>query len=370
MTYKPPELSISVIRVKQNIGEFYIGKARASDVIKICHAPVRRKILSDELDQYIGIQRELNEARVKELVKFVKTSDAAFPNSIILSVNKEYYRFDKDKICIQLSENSCNIIDGQHRLAGFEPGYDEDFELILTLFPDLSLEYQSYIFSIINTRSTKINPSLAQDLYSFSQIETPEKLSHWMARVFSKTKGSPWFQMIKILGRSDVETAILSQSSFCRAIVDLISSREDSYTIRDKLKANRNDRKALLEMYDSSRVNRYPLWVKYCKGEDKYIYDLLKAFFVAAKTVFPDDWGNPKSILTKTTGYNALMLVLKRILQVELPEDNGAGKFSELLNRAKLSSEVKKLTSRNYNPGGQGEGRLKSDLLKAMDYAE
>src|SRR3989344_7262431 len=197
MTYKPPELSISVIRVKQNIGEFYIGKARASDVIKICHAPVRRKILSDELDQYIGIQRELNEARVKELVKFVKTSDAAFPNSIILSVNKEYYRFDKDKICIQLSENSCNIIDGQHRLAGFEPGYDEDFELILTLFPDLSLEYQSYIFSIINTRSTKINPSLAQDLYFFSTLETPEKVAHRIARVFNKAEDNPWYRKIK-----------------------------------------------------------------------------------------------------------------------------------------------------------------------------
>jgi DGQHR domain-containing protein len=366
------EIEIPIMKITQPLGDFYIGKAIASDVIQICSAPIRKKILSDELDKYIGIQRELNQTRTKELVKFVQTSDASFPNSIILAVKPGQYRLEKDKIFIKIDKESCNIIDGQHRLAGFEPGYNKDFELILTLFLDLSLEYQSYIFSIINTRSTRINPSLAQDLYQFSQLETPEKLANRMARVFNKTEGSPWFQMIKILGKSDDDSkGILSQSSFCKPIIDLISNRQDSYVLRDNLKSNGNKRKALLKIYpDAKRKKNYPLWESYCNEEDKYIYDLLKAYFIAVKSTFESDWGNSQSILTKTTGYNAIMAVLKEILKKEglPPHDQLNTTFSDLYTKAKASKQIKSLTSDPYNPGGQGESLLKNHILKGMGY--
>jgi DGQHR domain-containing protein len=366
------EIEIPIMPVKQNIGEFYIGKAKASDVVKICYAPIRRMIVDDQLDKYIGMQRELNPARMKELVSFVKTSDASFPNSIILAVNPDYYRIEDNKMFIKIDHNSCNIIDGQHRLAGFEPGYNKDFELILTLFPDLSMEYQSYIFSIINTRSTRINPSLAQDLYEFSQLETPEKVAHRIARMFNITKNNPWFQKIKILGKSEKDSdAILSQSSFCKKITDLISTRQESYTIRDKLKNNNNNRKALIKQFEKERSNKFVLWEKYCNEEDKYIYDLLKNYFAAVASTFKNEWGSDKSILTKTTGYNAIMEVLKIILQKDgLPYDLEMSKFSELFAKAKASGKIEPLISKNYNPGGQGERNLKNHILEGMGYAK
>ena len=47
------------------------------------------------------------------------------------------------------------------------------------------------------------NPSLAQDLYSFSKIDSPEKLAHRMARLFNKSESNPWYRKIKILYRSE-----------------------------------------------------------------------------------------------------------------------------------------------------------------------
>ncbi len=366
---KKEYLEIEIMEVKQPLGTFYIGKAIANEVVKICSVDKRRKLISDELDEYIGIQRELNQSRKREIETFVETEDASFPNSIILSVREGKFELDKAKklIRIEKSQDSCNILDGQHRLSGFPSEKGKSFELILTLFVELDLEYQSYLFSIINTRSTRINPSLAQDLYAFSKIETPERLAHRIARLFNKTDGNPWFNKIKILGSSEGnQEAIISQSTFCKGITELISSRKDTYEIRNILKKNENKRAGL-----SSLEIKKVLWQKYLNQEDKYIYDLLKNFFLSAEETFKSDWGNQKSIITKTAGYTALMNILKLILTKEgIPKDPSKEYFDKFFDKVKKSKIVKPLTTTNYKPGQGGERDLYKDIKLAMGFVE
>ena len=41
-------IEIPVMKITQPLGEFFIGKAKASDVIDICSAYKRKKVVGDE----------------------------------------------------------------------------------------------------------------------------------------------------------------------------------------------------------------------------------------------------------------------------------------------------------------------------------
>jgi len=367
---KEGAVKIEVLAVKQPIGTFYVGVVRANDAVAICSAKERKKDEQDELERYIGMQRPLNPQRVKEIKKYVKTWDASFPNSVIIAVNPGYYFFEKENniMYIKRDKNSANIIDGQHRLAGFDEKNGEGFYIILAIFPELELEEQAYLFSVINTKMTRINPSLARDLYAFATINTPEKLTHNIAKTFNQDVNNPWYQKIKMLGKKERRAdPILSQSAFTKEIIGLICDKEDSYEIRDILKRNKNDRTSLKNFYNKTEAKKFILWEPFINGEDKFIYTVLKDYFLAIFEVYKNDWNNPSKILIKTTGYIALMKIFRILYTKGFKEGNLTKNFFKSnFERAKESGKVKEFISTNYNPGGMGERNLAQDLLKGM----
>jgi len=357
-------VKLRILPVVQNIGPFFVAVADASDVIDICSAQERKL---DALEKYIGVQRPLNEERVKEIKKYVETSDASFPNSIILSLNPEMYSVKGDFIYIKRDKSSANIIDGQHRLSGFSKN-SKGFQLILTLFPELEFEEQSYLFSVINTKMTRINPALSQDLYEFATVLTPEKLAHNIAKTLNTTSDSVWFEKIKMLGRREgIVDAVLSQSTFSKGIISLICDKKNSYEIRDILKRNKNNRLVLKSFYSESKAKTYIFWDKYVLGEEKFIYDSIKWFFLSVKNNFPTEWNDNKGIMTKTTGYLGLIKVLKYLIKyfnenkivVSLEE------FDKCLSLAKVNLNGG-FNSNRYPPGGIGERKLYLDFISAM----
>jgi DGQHR domain-containing protein len=74
------------LEVQQPIGSFYVGAMPFGQVTFISYADVRR-IEARDVERYIGIQRPLEGARVKELRNYVTTIDSSFPTSVILAVN-------------------------------------------------------------------------------------------------------------------------------------------------------------------------------------------------------------------------------------------------------------------------------------------
>jgi DGQHR domain-containing protein len=363
---KKDAVRINVLQVEQPIGTFYVGVVKASDVIEICSAHERTK---DVLESYIGMQRQLNEDRVKEIKTYVKTWDASFPNSVILAINPEHYFFEGETtIYIKRSTDSANIIDGQHRIAGFDKESGKNFDVILTLFPELELEEQAYLFSVINTKMTRINPSLAQDLYAFTTINMPEKLAHNIARDFNKDNKNPWYQKIKMLGKREEGTdSVLSQSAFTKEIVNLICDKRDSYEIRDILKRNNNNRSSLINFYDQNKAESHVFWKPFIGSEDKFIYTVLRDYFLAGYNNFKQDWGGQDKILIKTTGYIALMTIFVSLFKKGLEEkDLTESFFDTYFKKAKASDKLKEFTSKNYPPGKIGEGRLSKDFLMGM----
>jgi len=172
----------AVIPVKQPLGEFYITKIPASILLNITYSNELRIIskLSDKGSyKLLGAQREERKSRLKEIGRYINTVESAFPNSIILAANydEEGNFIDDDdlrweiknvngeykKLIIPKELKIASIIDGQHRLHGFQYAKEErlNMELLCAVYLDLPNPYQAFLFATINVNQKKVDRSLA-----------------------------------------------------------------------------------------------------------------------------------------------------------------------------------------------------------------
>lgn len=364
-------IKIRVLSVEQPLGSFYVGVINSKDLAFLAKFDYRKlskidKTKGDTFYKNTGIQRQLSKSRVNEIKEYVTTIDASFPNSIIIHINVDDVEQGDGYLDVARKRDAVTIIDGQHRLAGFiDNPLDPPFELIVTIFVEMEPQELAYIFATINTKHTRISPSLAQDLLEFSTIETPEKLAHNIAKKFNTQQGSPWRHEIKMLGKKDeLSNGIITQYSFTKEIVDLIYNTKNSAQIRNELKIHKNKREILKKKFDFNH-ERYPYWPLYVKNLDSVIYKSLNNYFLVLKDFFSKEWRNKNYILTKTTGYYAIM----RGLRNHLPEgirknDLSKEYFKPIIEMAKshVDEYGKQLTNDNFKAGGVG----KKDLYNLM----
>ena len=299
----------NIIEVEQPLGTFLVVKMSPEDLLCISCPDARS--YNPELEEYIGIQRDIKQSKVRGIKEFINTADATIPNTIIGVLSQDYYTYDRDnnKLYILKDENAFKIIDGQHRLKAFDGTLhlQGKFELVVTIFLDADISDQSYIFSIINTTQSKLDTSLVQDLTELSKITTPENIVHAIAKVFNTETDSPWYQHIKMLGKKDQTSVngIISQYSFNKSILRYIYSRKDINKIRDILIKNNDNREKLKNLDIDTK--KYIFWNYYLNNQENIIYKILKTYFSALKEVFLDKWCSPDSIMCKTSGYDAFM---------------------------------------------------------------
>ena len=89
-------IQIQFIEVTQPIGKFYIASIPHKELIEICYADIREIQHEGDFETYLGIQRDLEPRRIKELSEYVNVSDASFPTSVILSISNKKYISEYD----------------------------------------------------------------------------------------------------------------------------------------------------------------------------------------------------------------------------------------------------------------------------------
>lgn len=105
------------------------------------------------------------------------------------------------------------VIDGQHRLWAFEESLGDAYDLPVVAFVGLDISWQAYLFWTINIKPTKINPSLAFDLYPLlrsedwlERLEGPavyrEARAQELTEVLWSHPDSPWYRRINMLGQT------------------------------------------------------------------------------------------------------------------------------------------------------------------------
>jgi DGQHR domain-containing protein len=382
---------VPYLEVKQPIGSFYLTKLTWGDLLAIAAADIRKiedeTSHGDSFDSYLGIQRGVEEPRVKEIAQYVTTFDATFPTSIILAIPSKEYRFKGKKIDLQdtlkldslegyeevdnimVTDNElrirrsgavASVLDGQHRIEGIRRAYgngntEKVFDLNVTIFVDLDIDDQAQIFSVINKAQTKVNKSLVYDLYEYARSRSPQKTSHDIVRALNRMEKSPFYKKIKILGKVvNKETETIAQAIFVELIMGYISA--NPMTDRDDIKKKRK----ISRDYDR---NKYIFRDYFLDENDVAISKILWNYFTAVSTLWPKSWGESENgnILNKTTGIIALMRYLRHVYNAEkLGPETTIDDYMKYLKESGLQDG--EFMTEKYIPGSSGQSKLFYDL--------
>lgn len=369
-------MRIKAIKVIQPLGEFYIAKIKARDLLKISTSQVARY---DKEGNIIGHQRPIDPDRLKAIAKFIQSEEMSFPSSIIIAANvnasgiiyddednrwkieptniSDIYELDIPEHCI----NSL-IIDGQHRLKAFEEESLDDncrnIELVCSIFFDLPGAYQAYLFATINGNQKRVDKSLALELFGINldnepqNTWSPEKLAVYITRKFNFTKDSPLEGKIRLAPLTDGETDkskwLLSTAAMVEGITKLISSNpqrdRDELTRKRKFYENKT-RTVLKDLSDKSVLRDL-----YIENRDDEIYSILFNYFFSINKIL---WSNAEqnSIINKTIGISALYDVLKSLLE----KDKSISDFDKCIEKLVCIP----YTDNYFSLSGKGKTRLK-----------
>ncbi|MER3385149.1 DGQHR domain-containing protein [Pectobacterium sp. CHL-2024] len=286
-------MKVKYIEVNQPIGTFYLTSIRAIDLLDIVRVDHRR-------DFEFGVQRDKSSSRVSDIAKYTGEPDATFPTPIIISVDESsqikmddiYFYFEREVVI-------GDVIDGQHRLWGIKNSSNAKlFDLPVVLMFNLTNEEKAYVFSIINSKQTRVNPSIVYDLFALAERRSPQKTCHEIARGMNSNSDSPFHNRLKMLGKKekDQDNASLSQSTFIKYLMQHISKKPDDDA--RKLKMGEE-----LETNDNCVLRNY-----FIEENDVVIQKIILNFFSAIRDVYEKEWETPQEYsLSKLTGYAALM---------------------------------------------------------------
>lgn len=345
------------LEVQQPIGAFYVGAIPFGQVTFISYADVRR-IEARDVERYIGIQRPLENSRVKELRGYVTNIDSSFPTSIILAVNGEDALYDPESGIMRLRKDIevAKIIDGQHRIAGLLNYKGPNFQLNVTIFVDMDIEDQAHLFATINLKQTKVNRSLAYDLFEFAKLRSPQKTCHTIARVLDTHDGSPFYHRIKILGRATGRgLENVTQAAVVERLIKYISTNpmKDRDDIRRRISLSRATRS---EQFEKRLFFRN----MFIDDRDDDILLTVWNFFAAVADQWPAAWNSHKQgqILNKSTGFTALMRIMADIyLRIgRIDSVPSVDEYRAYLNRSTTPDDF--FIRENFLPGTSGEAGL------------
>ena len=276
--------------------------------------------------------------------RYIDSVEAAFPNSLILAANYdqkghlvedenlrwkvELIRDDLYKIIIPTRERLAAIVDGQHRLEGFR--YIENSErltteLVCSIFLDLPISYQAYLFASINHNQTPVNKSLSYILYGYnlddetSEAWSTEKAAVYISRQLNSDENSPFYKRIKVAPQIDKllidqkSSWAVSTATIVEGTLSLITS--NAKRDRDELAKsfiNKGRKRTNISLFEDDS----PLRKFYLRNEDIVIRKSIENFFhVASSNLFSED---PTAFIHKTVGIQALFDVLKEDLKFQV----------------------------------------------------
>jgi DGQHR domain-containing protein len=372
--------TLRVLKVEQPIGEFYIGAIPFEDLLEISMVDIR-EFEEGNPDSIDGLQRDLSKPRLKSLREYVNLEYATFPTSVLLAINEKSVEVEAIEECeglytLNISDfagddevgpipmaKSAFVIDGQHRLAGLQsraPGKGP-FEVNVSIFVGADIADQAEIFSRVNLAQTKVNKSLTYDLLDYSREKSPFKVAHDITVALNRDPKGPFFRKIKRLGKRtpglDGET--LAQATVVNGLLRHLPPSQELE--RSKSLFGLSSRREARESW------RDRIFVDFYRDDDPLsMLKIVTNYFQAVADRWEAAWLSDEEgvILSKTTGYNALIRFMKdAYLSVveDAPRVVQKHEFAAIFDRVLIPDGS--LTRDNYLPGSTGAGRLYNELV-------
>ena len=380
-------LKLRAVKVSQPMGDFYAVSITARQLREFIFLdPTRIESVSKKSFWYrlTGNQREASTSRTRDIGAYINTVESAFPNSIILAGNYDdsgkliedaahRWRIETDEcgeyLVIPSGRKVASVVDGQHRLLGFDHCNEErrDMNLLCSVYIDLPQAYQAYLFATININQRKVDKSLAYEQFGYNLDDeeqsgwSPDKLAVFFTRRLNLNPDSPLYSHIKIapleadlvFPNTDEKTWLLSTASIVEGILSLISAKPKAD--RDKLHLKDlgdRDRKQLPD--DGS-----PFRELYLEGDDDRLWEIILGYL---KMVRKHLWAvaSEKSYIRKTIGIHALFDVLRSVAA----ETGIDAMDAELDNTLNCASKLD-FGDNFFQASGKGRVRVRNSILLA-----
>lgn len=273
-------MKVLAYKVKQAERVFFVFTVNSKKLLNWCYV-VRRSE-----DPHKGIQRVTKEDRLKEIAEYIKKAkDTIFPNSVIIDFDRQvkFLNSAKNKnvgyLDIPDKKHIAQIIDGQHRLYGVDRAR-KHFDLPVVAFIGLNVTQRARIFLTINSKQKGVNTSLVYDLFGLTRTGTAvELIAVDLAKNLNDDSDSSWKGLMKMTDARAKKGETLSLAAFVSALKKILKNKDIAFSNLDL--------------------------------QQQLI--VLKNYFAAIRKIFSAQWNKRSYILTKTTGFNALMKLFSKI---------------------------------------------------------
>lgn len=420
-----PYLLLDVNPITQKSNTFYVGKMRASDLLKIFtvsptkydfnkNVSLSETFVSDAdyydyissitvgTDKEQGFQRDLKIQRVKEIKKFLEMEDEPFfPNAIIatcglindseefeLDTNSQYEDFknlskrpshlsfiyqDKAtkqfKLLIPKTDGVVLIIDGQHRLEGLRGcslEYQKNYDILVSFIIGYDRSVIAKQFYTINYEQKSVNKSLLLHLTAeFRQGEEQIIFLHNVVKLLNEHSTSPFQKRIKMLG----------------VIPPEVKDPEE----RRRFSVSQAFMIGHMERFIDRRLmtsEKYPPIFLYYFQNESYRINIIRfiiSYFSAIREMNPE-WENPQfSVLSKGMGVGAFFASLHTIFPImfvrewEMDPDKIKEVNIDTFKGILRGIEDINFTHSGEFTGGGGDGtinKIKNHILEKISYEE
>ncbi|MEQ1933568.1 MAG: DGQHR domain-containing protein [Fimbriimonadaceae bacterium] len=301
-------VSYTASLITQGKSRFYT-LAMPSDVLaKTC------TVDTHEADPVAGFQRRLDESRAQDIADYIDKGLGTIPGSIVLSAQPEAhleYNRPKRTLRFQTSPRAFLILDGQHRVYGFQKAKAR-LRVPVVIYNNLSKAEEARLFMDINTKQRPVPNELLLAIKRLAQTETNEEaILKDIFDSFDKDSGSP--------------------------LLGLMSSAE-----RKKGKISRVTFNAALK----------PIFSTFDGSASKYVYDVLSAYVQAWLSGLRSQGIGDR--ITNSTLFRALMLLFPVVAEKvsdRYGEEFTADNFVEVLRPVFSRTRTAALKSPGKSPG-------------------
>lgn len=343
------------IPISHPIGIFYLTAVPACVLSQVCYSlpHTRKESREDGSVVDVGHQRRLDSKRLMAISRYLETQDATLPGTIILAANAtasgqsidvdgpdaEFRWFVENRddgetvnLVIPSMKKVAAVVDGQHRLYGFDDVSDSVQKMMLpcAVFLDLPTAQQASIFATINFNQKPVSKSQTYELFGYNLEDEPEsswspdKLAVYFTRRLNVDESSPFKGHIKVAAIDDRVLVDVSRKEKCPWLISTATVVEGIISlITNDQKRDRD----ILNRYEVSERNRRllepehrrqmpPFWELYLAADrDIVMYKAILNFFTVVDELF---WKEKDSVLHKTAGVQALFHTLKLLLPRQL----------------------------------------------------
>jgi DGQHR domain-containing protein len=275
-------LDVNARVLEQNGTSLYLFAMNSRQLDKISYVTPRSK------DDPKEVQRLLSKKRTKEIGEFIKKPDSLLPTAIVLNLTDSVTitrTGNRDSVTLGFpnaepaeDEKYAYVLDGQHRLKGFDFSDGIEFDLPIVAVHNANDTMRAKIFADINSKQVKVSKvQLAALHYQYGLAEdADEDLAMRVVEKLTTDTGSP------LEGR-----------------VKMFDDQTDTWIANYKL----------ADFIKSHITSGGKLYGRPIAEQSK----ILEAYFAALQLTWPDAWGSKNHRLTAPLGLEVLLDVFPEV---------------------------------------------------------